>query len=534
MDSHTLLGIDLGTSALKAVLVTDQGKVVASARGAYPIHRPRPDRAEQDPSTWWEALVRCMGTLRAQGVLDGVRAIGLSGQMHGTVLLDRQGKPLGPAVIWPDRRSVSQVALLGERVGLERLIRIAGSPPATGFMAGTLAWFQEHEPQTWAQVRHVLLPKDFLRLQLTGEVATDPSDASGTLLLDVGQRTWSQELLAAVGVRPALLPQICPSSQVAGYLTQEAASALGLAPGIPVVTGGGDTACSALAAAAVSPGTLLLTMGTGGQLVLPVDRPRVDAQGRIHTFCHVLEPGVDRAGWYQMGATLAAGMALAWLREQVFGLSGEDAYARMTSWAQEVPPGAQGLLFLPYLVGERTPHMDPHARGVFLGLTPSHGRGHLVRAVMEGVVLALFDAFQVLAELGAMPRAGILAGGGARNPLWRRMVADIFGLPVRPLQTADQSATGAALLAGAGLGWFDPVDAARQWAVLGPVEVPDPERSARYRTLGAVYRALYPRLRDLFPALAEPGHPGGPSDARRGEAAEASAEPPDDAAQVSP
>ncbi len=504
MHSHTLLGIDLGTSALKAVLVTDQGRFIASASRAYPIRRPRPDRAEQDPSTWWDALVGCMGALRDRGVVEGVQAIGLSGQMHGTVLLDRQGRPLGPAVIWPDRRSISQVARFGQQVGLERLIRIAGSPPATGFMAGTLAWFQEHEPQLWARVRHVLLPKDFLRLRLTGEMATDPSDASGTLLLDVGQRTWSPEMLAAAGVRPALLPQIRPSAQVAGFLTQEAATALGLAAGTPVVTGGGDTACSALAAAAVSPGTLLLTLGTGGQLVWPVDRPQVDLQGRIHTFCHVLEPGVDRAGWYQMGATLAAGMALAWLREKVFGLSGEDAYAEMTSWAQEIPPGAQGLLFLPYLVGERTPHMDPQARGVFLGLTPSHGRGHLVRAVMEGVALALFDAFQVLAELGAVPRAGILAGGGSRSRLWRQMVADIFGLSVRPLQTAEQSATGAALLAGAGLGWFDPADAARQWAALGPVEGPDPGRRARYRALGAVYRALYPRLRDLFPGLAEP------------------------------
>ncbi len=500
-NSPLLLGIDLGTSALKAVAVAEEGRVVADAEAAYPVHRPRPDRAEQDPSDWWQALVHSLATLRAQVDLDAVRAIGLSGQMHGTVLLDAADRPLGRAIIWPDRRSAAQVTEMIERVGRERLMALAGSLPATGFMAPSLAWLQAHEPERLRRTARVLLPKDYLRLRLTGRTATDPSDGSGTLLMDVQRRDWCEELVATVGIPRSWLPPVQPSAAVAGALTREAAETLELEPGIPVVTGGADTACSGLAAGAVRPGVLLLTLSTGGQLVLPVETPRVDPAGRIHTFCHALEPAAGIAGWYQMGATLAAGMSLAWLREQVLGLADEDAYARMTAWAEAVPPGAERLIFLPYLVGERTPHMDPHARGVFFGLTAAHGRGHLVRAVMEGVTLALYDAYRVLQELGASPREVILAGGGARSGLWRQMVADVFGLPVRVLAVEAQSALGAALLAGAGLGWFDVVEGALAWARPGPVTEPDPERQVRYGEVYRVFRELYVRLQDLFPQV---------------------------------
>lgn len=492
-----LLGIDLGTSSVKALVTDRHGRAVAVATEPYPVLHPQPGHAEQDPAVWWDALCRAVRTVAAQCNPAHIRAIGLSGQMHGTVLLDDTSALVGPAVIWQDQRSAAQVAEIEARVGRDRLPAIAGSPVATGFMAATARWLQRHEPARWARVAHLLLPKDYIRLRLTDTWASDPSDGSGALLLDAQRRDWSPELLAALDLSPTLLPPIQPSAAIGGKLTPAAATALGLPPGIPVAVGAADTACSALGAGAVAPGTLLLTLSTGGQLIQPVSTPAIDPQGRIHTFCSALTPA-QGPGWYQMGATLTAGSALRWLRDNVCGFTGDDAYARMTALAAQVAPGADGLLFLPYLAGERTPHMDPHARGLFLGLTLRHGQAELVRAVMEGVTLACADAFAVLAELGAQPAHVILAGGGARSPLWQQMVADVFGLPVRPLQTADQSAAGAALLAGAAVGLLDTVTAAQAWARYGPAVTPDAQRHSLYQAALARFRLAYAHNRALM------------------------------------
>lgn len=498
-----LLGIDLGTTAVKALLLAESGQVAGRGSATYPIHRPKPDRAEQDPEDWWRATAAAVRQALAgvPGGAEGVAAVGLSGQMHGAVLLDEAQRPLAPAIIWPDQRSQRQAQEIAERVGAARLIEIAGSPAATGFQAVTVRWVQQQQPETWRQTRLVLLPKDYLRWRLTGTVGTDASDASGTLLLDVRRRDWSPEVLAALEIEPERLPPLRPSVAAAGGLGVDAAGALSLPPGTPVVVGAADTACSALAAGVTGAETLLLTLSTGGQIVLPAAAVEVDRGGRSHTFCGALAPGPDRAGWYRLAAVLAAGLALRWLRDEVFGLAGEAAYAQMIAWAEAVPPGANGLLFLPYLLGERTPHMDPQARGMFLGLTAAHGRGELVRAVLEGVALACFDAYGVLLEQGASPRRIVMAGGGARSELWPQIVADVFGIPVQRLAAVEQSALGAALLAGEGLGRLDAARAAREWAGYGPPLEPDARRHDRYQALLGLFRKAYRAHRDDFPQL---------------------------------
>lgn len=497
-----LLGIDLGTSSVKVLLVTGAGQVLGRGSAEYPIHHPHPDQAEQNPEDWWQATtVAVRQALAGTDTSISIAAIGLSGQMHGTVLLGDRGQLLAPAIIWPDQRSQHQVQEITTLIGAERLIELTGSPVATGFQAATVRWVQQQWPALWQQVRQILVPKDYLRWRLTGRYATDPSDGSGTLLLDVRRRDWAQPLLEALEIDPEKLPSVQASTTVAGELTPQAAEALGLPPGIPVVTGAADTASSALGGGIVQADTLLITISTGGQLLLPAREVRVDRAGRIHTFCGALEPTSGQAGWYQMGAILSAGMALRWLRDQVLGLQNEEAYEQMTAWAAEVPVGARGLLFLPYLVGERTPHMDPQARGIFLGLTLRHGRPELVRAVMEGVTLACYDAYSVLAELGAAPRRVILAGGGARSRLWQQIVADVFNLPVQPLEVTEQSAVGAVLLAGAGIGLFRVDEAARAWASYGgPIE-PDGGRHRRYQALLSLFRDAYAKHREDFRQL---------------------------------
>jgi xylulokinase len=506
MSTPLLLGIDLGTSSVKVLAVDLAGRVRGAGAAEYPILHPEPLHAEQDPAAWWDACVtavRAALAAAAAGATPGaptaaVAAIGLSGQMHGVVMLDRSANVLAPAVIWPDQRSRREVEEITALVGPARLYAITGSPLSTGFLAATVRWFQTQRPALWAQVHTLLLPKDYIRFRLTGRFATDPSDAAGSLLLDERQRTWSAELLDLLAIDAARLPPVQPSASVAGGLTAAAAEALGLPAGIPVVTGAADTPCGLLGAGAVSSAGLLLSISTGGQLVQPVDEVRVDPLGRIHTFCTALDPAAGQAGWYQMGATLNAGMALRWLRDSVLSLEGPDAYAAMNAAAAASPPGAEGLLFLPYLVGERSPHMDPTARGAFFGLTLRHGRGDLVRAVLEGATFACYDAYGVLAELGVEAQSVILAGGGARSPLWRQIVADVFGLEVRPLLTGEQSALGAVLLAGGGAGLFDLVATARAWAQLGPVTAPDAARHAFYAQRFAAFQALYARNKGHF------------------------------------
>lgn len=494
MTRELLLAIDLGTSSVKALAATATGAIIGRGVAEYPILQPAPGFAEQNPAAWWIATAAAVRGALADCASNAIAAIGLSGQMHGTVLLDATGKVLAPAVIWPDLRSRRQVAEITAAFGRERLYATTGSPLATGFLAATVRWFQQERPELWAQVRQILLPKDYLRWRLTGVYATDPSDGAGSLLFDAARRDWSVDLLACLQIDRGQLPPVLPAHAIAGGLTAVAAQELGLPSGIPVVTGAADTACGLLGAGAVDRSRLLLSLSTGGQVTLPSAEMVADPLGRIHTFCSALtgeRPG--EAGWYQMGATLSAGMALRWLRDSILGWTQPDAYDAMTALAAQAEPGAQGLLFLPYLVGERTPHMDPTARGAFWGLTLRHGQAELVRAVLEGVTFACGDAFQVLETLGGAPAEVILAGGGARSTLWQQIVADVFGRPVRPLRTSEQSALGAVLLAGAGIDLFDLAATAQAWARYGAAVAPDPARHEFYCERMAAFRDLYRR-----------------------------------------
>ncbi|MGI9254571.1 MAG: xylulokinase, partial [Thermomicrobiales bacterium] len=389
----TYLGIDLGTSSVKALVVDEAGTVRGVGSAEFPTDHPQPGWSEQNPEDWWAATVAAVR--QATGWLPGVTidAIGMTGQMHGTVLLNESGQPVAPAIIWSDGRSWRQAQTLTEAIGTTRLAEIAGSPVAAGFQAATLAWLGQERASLFWRAHKVLLPKDELRRRLTGEIATDPGDASGTLLLDVRWRTWSPELMKQVGIDPARLPSILPSTARAGTLTKTAAEDLGLVAGTPVVTGTGDAASGLLGAGIVDPGTMLLSISTGAQVMTPASIVQPDPEGRTHTFCSALEPGPGRPGWYNMAATLAAGMGMRWLRDEALGLTGSDAYERMTGWAAASTPGARGLIFLPYLVGERTPYMDARLRGGFLGLGSHHQRGDLVRAVIEGSTVAALDAY---------------------------------------------------------------------------------------------------------------------------------------------
>lgn len=508
MSAVHYLGVDLGTSSVKAVVVDADGRAQGSGAAGYGIARPAPGHAEQDVEDWWRAAIAAVRqALGAVAGGDAVQAIGLGGQMHGTVLLDEARGVLAPAVIWSDQRSRAEAREI-DRILSGALRATAGGRAAPGFQAASLRWLQRHAPELWSRVRTVLLPKDWLRLRMTGELGTDPSDAAGTMLLDVPRREWSAPLLGALGVDRELLPEIRPATSRAGTLTAAAAAALGLRAGTPVIVGAADTACSALAAGVTAERQLLVTISSGGQVVQPAAQPRSAGHGRVHTFCSALEPGPGRAAWYRLGAILSAGSALSWLRDNVLGLAGPDAASWMDAAAAQSPPGARGLLFLPYLEGERTPHMDPAARAAFVGLTARHGRPELVRAVLEGVGLALADACAALAAEGPDVASIVVGGGGSRSALWRQILADILGLPLRPLLVAEQSACGAALLAAAGSGAGEAAELARRWVQLGSTVAPDPRRHALYCERLAAYRALYAPLRAAR-STADDG--GGPS-----------------------
>jgi xylulokinase len=500
-----LMAIDLGTSSVKVIVVSPDGRIVNRASAEYSIHRPKSGQAEQDPEEWWRAVVIAVREAQANVKVPSqdIVAIGLSGQMHGTVLLDANGELLAPAIIWLDQRAQDQVTEINAAIGLQRITELSGSPAAAGFQAATIRWFQQELPEIWRNVACVLTPKDYLRWRMIGKLQSEPSDGSGTLLFDIRTRKWSEELLRTVGINRDLLPSIGPSNGVAGKLLDRAASELGLPAGINVIYGAADTAAGILGAGLVDDATLLLTLSTGGQIVIPQRELRVDNDGRIHTFCSALEPGRDRPAWYMMAAMLSAGLSLRWLRDQIFQLRSEDAYQEMISWAKTAQAGANGLIFLPYLAGERTPHMDPNARGLLMGLTAGHTRADLVRAVMEGVVMAAYDAYLVLNQLGARPESIVMAGSGARSILWRQIVADVFDLPVRRLLIHDHSAMGAALLAGSGAELLDLDEQITGWARYGPFSQPEPVSTNLYRNLFAIFQGAYLRNKNDFHRLAK-------------------------------
>jgi xylulokinase len=462
-----------------------------------PFASPRTGWAEQDPRDWWRA---CAAAVRAVLDRSGARggeigAVGLSGQMHGSVLLDERDEVVRPALIWCDQRTGAQCASITERVGAARLIELTSNPALTGFTLPKLLWVRDNEPEAWKRVRSVMLPKDYARLRLTGERATDAADASGTLLFDVTNRRWSGAMLAALEIDERILPRAYESPEITGRISAAGAEATGLDEGTPVVAGAGDQAAGAVGMGVVRPGVVSATIGTSGVVFAATDRPTRDPLGRVHTFCHAIP---ER--WHMMGVTQGAGLSLRWFRDR-FGAGpddGRDPYDRLSEEAASVEPGADGVLWAPYLMGERTPHLDPNARAALVGLAANHGRGHVVRAILEGVAFSLRDTFTIFDEMDVPVRAVRLGGGGARGALWRQIQADVYNHEVEVLEAEEGAAYGAALLAGAGTGVWPSVDAACDAVVRVATRVaPDSGASAVLDQRYGAFRKVYGALKEI-------------------------------------
>lgn len=490
-----VVGIDLGTTGARAVRVDAEGAIVASASAPYPLLTPEPGWTEQEPEAWWTAAA---ATLREVCSASGapVACVGVTGQMHGSVFLDEHGASLRPALLWNDQRTAREAAALEAAVGPARLREITGNPGLTGFQAPKILWLRDREPERFAQLRHVLLPKDYLRYRLSGAFATDASDASGTSLLDLRTRAWSTEILRALDLAPELLPPVYESPDVVASVSDAAAAATGLRAGTPIVAGAGDNAAAAIGSGIVRAGDALVSLGTSGVLLAHGDVPLIDRTGAVHAFCAAV-PGA----YHLMGVILSAGGSLRWARDALGGVAFDDLVAE----AATVPAGALGATFLPYLAGERTPHMDPDARGAWLGLSLAHGRGHLVRAVLEGVAFGLADAADAMRALGVDPPVFARTGSGFTSELWTEIVASVLGRPLR--RAADEGpAYGAALLASVGAGAHRSVEAAVEAFVPrdDKTTMPVARDAAAYGVAHARYRAAYPALRELDDAPADP------------------------------
>ncbi|HEY1424859.1 MAG TPA: xylulokinase [Candidatus Acidoferrum sp.] len=525
--------MDVGTGGTRALLMDVAGRVVASGTEEHQAFAsPQPGWAEQDPSDWWHASgMAVRKALNKSGArTDEVACVGFSGQMHGAVLLDAAGEVVRPALIWCDQRTEKQSRELAEQFGTERLIQLTCNPPLTNFTLTKLLWVRENEPQLWARVRYIMLPKDYVRFRLTGDRAIDVADASGTLLLDVARRAWSEEVLSGTGIEKSFLPALYESQEICGKLSAEGAAATGLKIGTPVVAGAGDQAAGAVGMGIVRAGVVSATIGTSGVVFAATDRPALDPRGRLHTFCHAI-PG----RWHVMGVTQAAGLSLRWFRD-TFGIGSvirdanrqllviipnsilkeipqgvplepdpsyvcpveKDPYEFLSDEAAKVPPGAEGLLWAPYLMGERTPHLDPNARGALVGITPSHRRAHIIRAILEGVAFSLKDSFSIIEEMKVPVTKIRLGGGGARSPLWRQIQADVYAHEVELVEAEEGAAYGAAILAAVGARHFASVDEACDAVIRVASRVtPQAASSALLQKNYLAFQRLHPALHSI-------------------------------------
>lgn len=503
-----LIGVDLGTSGTKTVLFKEDGSVAASCTIEYPLYQPQNGWAEQDPLDWWNAVC---GTAKAVIAKAGISAseikgVGLSGQMHGLVMLDKDGNVLRKSIIWCDQRTAKECEEITQKVGAEKLIQITANPALTGFTASKIMWVKNNEPEIYSKCAHILLPKDYIRYMLTGEFATEVSDASGMQLLDVPGRKWSDEVLSALGIDKGLLGKVYESPEVTGKVTKAAAEKSGLAEGTPVVGGAGDNAAAAVGTGTVVDGKAFTTLGTSGVVFAHTNKLSIDPKGRVHTFCCAV-PGA----WHVMGVTQAAGLSLKWYRdnfchEEMIAADGmgKDPYFIMDQQAGRIPIGSDRLLYLPYLMGERTPHLDPNCRGVFFGLSAMHTRQHLLRAVMEGVTFSQRDSVEVLREMGVTIGEMLACGGGGSSPLWRQMLADVYGCPVKTVVSKEGPALGVAILAGTGVGIYSSVqDGCNAVIKTNPPQNPIKENSAEYEKFYNIYRSLYPALKDSYKELSK-------------------------------
>ncbi len=491
------LGIDVSTTGAKALLIDAEGAVVVSASTALVVSTPRPLWSEQDPHDWWEGTVASIRRALAEADATGadVCAVGLTGQMHGLTLLDQENRVLRPAILWNDQRTGEECREITERFGFERLLALTGNKALTGFTAPKILWVRKHEPEVYARVAHILLPKDYVRFRMTAGYAVDKADGAGMLLFDLKRRTWAPELLDALEIPTAWLPTPYEGPEITGEVTAEAAAITGLRVGTPVVAGGGDQAAGAVGAGAVAPGIVSLALGTSGVVFATTAEPYIEPEGRLHSFCHSV-PGM----WHLMGVMLSAAGSLRWYRDT---LAPGIAYDDVVAPAAAVPVGAEGLLFLPYLTGERTPHPDPLARGAFVGLTVRHTQAHMTRAVLEGVAFGLRDSMELIRSAGPIAQVRV-AGGGARSALWRQILADVLNVELVTVNTTEGAAYGAALLAGVGAGQWASV-AESCTATVRPVErtAPNAVNVPVYERAYAQYRALYPALKPVFHAIGE-------------------------------
>ena len=492
-----VLGIDVGTGGTRAVIVEGAGKIVSSATSEHvPFASPKIGWAEQDPQDWYQAAGKAIRQAISEAGIPAtqISAVGLAGQMHGAVLLDGDNQVLRPALIWCDQRTQAQCDWLNEKLGQRKIIELTCNPALTNFTLTKLLWVRDNEPDTWKQFRRVLLPKDYVRFRLTGEHAMDVAEASGTLMLDVAQRRWSEEMMAAAGLPMNCLPKLFESPEICARISADGAAHTGLKAGTPVVAGAGDQAGGAVGMGIVRAGAVSATIGTSGVVFAATDTPAMDPQGRVHTFCHAV-PG----RWHVMGVTQAAGLSFRWLRDLVQSSTSAISYDDLTREAAAVPPGSDGVLWAPYLMGERTPHLDPTARGTLTGLAASHTRAHVTRAVLEGVAFSLKDTFSLFDEMQVPVRNIRLGGGGARSPLWRQIQADIYGHEVEILAAEEGAAYGGALLAGVGAGFWNSVEDACDAVVqVQQRVVPDAKSIGVLEKQYANYRALYPALKTLF------------------------------------
>ena len=503
-----VLGIDLGTSGTKTVLFDQEGRGVCSATVEYPMAQPQNGWAEQDPADWWNAAVTTIRTVLEKSGVDkkDVVSLGISGQMHGLVMLDKDGNVLRPSIIWCDQRTQVECDEIHEKVGKDKLIAITANPALTGFTLSKIMWVRKHEPEIYQKCRHILLPKDYVRYMLTGDYATEVSDASGMQVLDVPNRRWSSELLGILDIDEALLAKVYESPEVTGHVSGEAAALTGLSPDTLVVGGAGDNAAAAVGTGVVRDGRAFTTIGTSGVVFAHTSKLAIDPLGRVHTFCCAV-PGA----WHVMGVTQAAGLSLKWYRDtfcqaekDAAAMMGCDPYDLMNQEAALSPIGANKLLYAPYLMGERTPHLDADCRGMFFGLSAMHTRRDLLRAVMEGVTYALRDCLGVLEGMGAAPETMLACGGGGKSPLWRQMLADVFGMPVATTVNTEGPALGVAILAGVGAGLYPSVEAACDAMIRqNPAQEPIKENMPQYAKVYEVYRKLYPANKEIFKALGQ-------------------------------
>ncbi|MCL1593807.1 MAG: xylulokinase [Actinomycetia bacterium] len=490
------LGIDSSTTATKALLMDADGAVVVVGRSEYGYETPHPLWAEQAPDLWWDATRTAVREALGSAGIAGteIAAIGLTGQMHGLILLDESGDVARPAILWNDQRTEAECDEIRHLVGRQRLIDVTGNDALTGFTAPKILWVRNHEPEVFERSSTMLLPKDYVRYRLTGSVAMDKAGGSGTLLFDLAARNWSPEIAEALGVPTSLLPQTFEGTEVTGVVSDEGAAATGLRPGTPVMAGGGDQAANGVGVGAIKPGIVAVSLGTSGVVFAATNGPVFEPEGRLHAFCHAV-PGM----WHLMGVMLSAAGSYRWFRDT---FAPQVSYESVNSAAAEVSPGSNGLVFLPYLTGERTPHPDPNARGAFVGLTVRHELGHLARSVMEGVAFGLRDSAQLMETEMRIEEVRV-SGGGAASKVWLQILADILGQPLQVIDQPEAPALGAAMLAATGDGAFDSVaEASSAAVVLGDTYEPTSHADA-YEETYSVYRDLYPILRDSFGRLSD-------------------------------